>query len=58
MSQKKQCMLTIITALFKDAGRSVMKSIARCDHGHYGVGKGKSLPAGRVLGSLSMRKLI
>lgn len=51
-------MMTIISVLFKDAGRSVMKSIARCDHGHYGVGKGKSLPAGRILGSLTMRKLI
>lgn len=45
--------MTIITVWFCDLGRSVTKSIAMWDHGHFGVGNGISLPTGSAQGTLA-----
>lgn len=42
-------LLTIVkmTLLLFEAGRPVMKSMAMCDHGRDGMGRGLRSPAGR-----------
>lgn len=37
-----------------ERGRSVIKCTTRCDHGHSGMGRERSLPAGSHRGMLSM----
>ncbi len=44
---EKRSMMTRMQVLPSEAGRSVMKSTPRCDHGRLGMGNGRSLPAGR-----------
>lgn len=51
---KNLCMLTKITVLPPDSGRLVMKSVAIWDQGHWGVGRGMSLSAGRVCGNFCL----
>lgn len=45
---ENQSRMTKITVLPWDTGRSVMKSSAMWDHGHWGMDNGMSLPAGNV----------
>lgn len=49
---EKQSMTVSIVVLLLDLGRSVMKSIARWDHGRWGTGKGCNKPDGSCLGDL------
>ncbi len=46
--------ITNMQILPSEAGRSVMKSTPRCDHGRLGTGSGRSLPAGNCRGLLEM----
>ncbi len=46
--------ITRIQVLPLEAGRSVMKSTPKCDHGRAGTGSGRSLPDGRWRGLLEM----
>lgn len=50
---EKRSMITSIVVFPCDSGKSVMKSRAKWDHGHTGIGRGTSLPAGRVRGTLA-----
>lgn len=49
---ERRSKITRIVVFPCDSGKSVMKSRAKWDHGHAGIGKGISLPAGRVRGTL------
>lgn len=42
--------ITRMHVLPSEAGRSVMKSTPRCDHGRLGMGRGKSLQDGKWRG--------
>lgn len=46
-------MATIIMVLPLDSGKSVMNSMAMRNQGRGGVGRGMSLPAGRVHGTVA-----
>lgn len=45
---ENQSIATIIMVLPVDSGKPVMNSMAMWNQGHGGVGRGRSLPTGRV----------
>ncbi len=51
---ENRSMMTRMNVLPSEGGRSVAKSTPRCDQGHCGMGKGRSLPDGRWRGLLEM----
>lgn len=54
---ENQSTTTIKTLLPCDLGRSVMKAIARWDHGLAGIGHSMSYPTGRVQGTFNMAQV-
>lgn len=51
-------MTTRMVLLPEEIGRSVMNSNEMCDQGRWGVGNGISLPAVKVLGTLSWAQVL
>lgn len=43
----------MISVLFSDSGKSVRKSMARCDQGLCGFSSGSNFPAGKCHGTLA-----